>query len=266
MTPALPTARPSLGKKFFGVAALTLALGLPLLAVFLLIFDRQGTADQVRRDIASAWAGPQTLRGPYLVIPFRATGTQTITENNQARTIQVTTEEALIIAPEELAVTADLKPEVRTRSLFDVIVFQGPVELKGRYRLPDLKPLDLSWDRLMVDRAYLLLAIDDAKGMGGVTPDVVLDGQRIRLEPGSRALTMVGASVNGSVDASALPTRDLSFTGKLMLKGSTQFSVETVARSLRVSITSPWASPSFTGGVLPETRQVTPQGFSATWR
>ena len=48
--------------------------------------------------------------------------------------------------------------------------------------------------------------------------------------------------------------------------GAVSLLVAPVARETRVSLSSDWPHPSFSGAFLPDERQVTPAGFSAAWK
>ena len=77
-----------------------LALTIPLFSVWLLVYDRQTQSTEATELITAGWGGPQAMTGPVLVIPYRATATETVVENGQSvtRTNQVTRE--LTLAPE----------------------------------------------------------------------------------------------------------------------------------------------------------------------
>jgi inner membrane protein len=265
MPAAQSGATPSLARKFFAVAGLTLLLGIPLLMVFLIVMDRSNTADEVRRSITSAWAADQQFRGPYLVIPFKTISETTVNEGGKQQRTQTVAEDLLVIAPAELKVTAQLSPEVRSRSLFDVVVYQGSLRLAGGFRLPDLTASAVRWDQLELDRAFLVLSVTDAKGLGGSLPQLSLGDQKLVFEPGSRTAPMPGAAVSASVDIRGLDRAPIAFQGELSVRGSTSFLIETVAEKVSLKLQSTWPHPSFIGGFLPDARDVSAEGFQASW-
>ena len=61
-----------------------------------------------------------------------------------------------------------------------------------------------------------------------------------------------------------------SFTGnvniKLNLKGSSRLDFIPVGKTTDVKIDGPWADPSFDGEFLPAAREISPEGFSASWK
>ena len=114
-----------------------LVLTIPLFSVWLLVYDRQiAIATRPPRSITAGWGGPQTMSGPVLVIPYRATATETVVENGQSvtRTNQVTRE--LTLAPEAVDLSTDVGPQVRKRSIYEAVVYDARVAGKARFALP----------------------------------------------------------------------------------------------------------------------------------
>ena len=87
-----------------------LALTIPLFSVWLLVYDRQTQSTEATGSITAGWGGPQAMTGPVLVIPYRATATETVVENGQSvtRTNQVMRE--LTLAPEAVELSTDVRP------------------------------------------------------------------------------------------------------------------------------------------------------------
>ena len=59
-------------------------LTIPLFSVWLLVYDRQSQSQTAQASISQGWGGPQKMAGPLLVIPYRATVTETVTEGGQS--------------------------------------------------------------------------------------------------------------------------------------------------------------------------------------
>src|SRR3546814_12644665 len=77
-----------------------LLLAIPLFSVWMLVYDRQMQSETARASIAEGWGGPQHVAGPLLVIPYRQTVTETVTEGGRpvVRSRQVWQE--LTLSPE----------------------------------------------------------------------------------------------------------------------------------------------------------------------
>jgi inner membrane protein len=73
--------------------------------------------------------------------------------------------------------------------------------------------------------------------------------------------------VTGSTPPDAdQPPQPFAFTVDLALNGSVSLTIAPVARETRMSLSSDWPHPSFSGAFLPDERQVTAAGFTAAWK
>ena len=69
------------GFKLFLAIVVGLVLTIPLFSVWLLVYDRQTQSNEATQSITAGWGGPQAMTGPVLVIPYRATATETVVQN-----------------------------------------------------------------------------------------------------------------------------------------------------------------------------------------
>src|SRR5438128_4689655 len=153
--------------KFSLAILIALALSVPLFFVWLMVYDRQQQSEEARKGIATGWGGPQTIAGPKLVIPYPTTVTDKVTENNKQieRTRQVWRE--LVLSPELVDLSTDVRPERRERSIYEVVVYEAAVTGKARFALPaDLSRFGVAAADLALDRAELRLGISDLRRLG----------------------------------------------------------------------------------------------------
>ncbi|ATE64482.1 hypothetical protein CMV14_08780 [Rhizorhabdus dicambivorans] len=273
----------SISRRFLAIGVIAAALGIPLFVIYMLVWDRSATAAQARSEISAGWAGEQTLRGPWLVVPFTerrltaveaapaeaATGTVTgaVAGVGAGAVQQVLADhqDALVIAPDDLHVTARLAPELRRRSLFETVVYQADLAVEARFSTGAIAGGDVDPARLDWARAYYVLAIDDPRGFGGSIPHMRIDGRLVEAEPGSRDLKLPGGAISAPAGLSAPPAGPIRLSSRLPVKGSTGFGVDGHARRMTVDLASPWPHPSFTGGLLPDRRSISAKGFAARW-
>src|SRR5207248_8588491 len=159
-------------------------LTIPLFSIYLLSYDRESQSREAAGSITAGWGGSQTMSGPVLVIPYRATTTETVVQNGQSvtRTNQVTKE--LTLAPEAVDVTTDVGPQVRKRSIYEAVVYDAHVAGKARFAFPpDLARTGVDAATMDLIRAELLFGLSDPRGLGA-NPQVRADGQLLRLQPG----------------------------------------------------------------------------------
>jgi len=252
------------GFKLFLAIVVGLVLTIPLFSVWLLVYDRQSQQQEATSSITAGWGGPQVMAGPVLVIPYRATATETVVENGQSvtRTNQVTKE--LSLAPEAAELSTDLRPDVRKRSIYEAVVYEAAVSGRARFVLPpDLDRSGVDPTQMDMSRAELRFGLSDPRGLGA-NPRVVAGGRPLRMLPG--AGSGGGRGFFAWVDASGLAAQPLTVDFAYDFRGNASLSLAPQAGDTRWTVKSSWPSPSFGGDFLPAGRSVGAQGFEATYR
>ena len=255
----------NISRKFFMISVVALALGIPLFILFLLIGDRNANAVTARHEISAGWGGEQSLRGPWLVVPFVERQVQTVQENGLPKQVITEHRDALLIAPDDLRVASRLAPDTRRRGLHEVVVYQAELTLDARFSASALDQTDVDPALLDWSRAYYSVAISDPRGFGGEIPHFKIGTRTVEATPGSRDLKSVGGALSAPAGLTAPPTGPVRLATRLKLKGSSAFNVAGDARRLTMTIGSTWPHPSFVGGLLPDTRSISTPGFDARW-
>jgi inner membrane protein len=253
------------GFKLFLAVVVGFILTVPLVSVYLLAADRESQSREAARSITAGWGGAQTMTGPLLIIPYKATTTVTTVENgkNVTRTIEVARE--LTLAPEIVDLTTDMKPEVRKRSIYEAVVYDAQVAGKARFAFPpDLNRTGVEVSQMDLTRAELRFGLSDARGLGA-NPEVSIAAKPLRLQPGG------GSSGGGRgffawVDATALPTQPIVVDFNYDFRGNASLSLSPDAGDTHWVARSSWPHPSFVGGFLPGARNISAKGFEASYR
>jgi inner membrane protein len=244
-----------------GVAFL---LTIPLFSIYLLAYDRESQSREAAGSITAGWGAPQAVAGPVLVIPYRATTTETVVQNGQSvtRTNQVMRE--LTLAPEASEVSTVIDPKLRKRSIYEAVVYDAQFRGKARFAFPpDLARTGVDPAQMDMARAELRFAISDPRGLGA-SPRVLADGQPLRLQPGGGSSG--GRGFFAWVDASTVAEKPMSVDFAFELRGNAALSLVPQAGDTQWTVRSTWPSPSFAGAFLPATRNVSAQGFDAAYR
>jgi inner membrane protein len=234
-------------------------------SVYLLAYDRESQSREASRSITAGWGGAQTMTGPILVIPYKATATETVVENGKSvtRTNEVARE--LTLAPEIADLSTDMKPEVRKRSIYEAVVYDTQVSGKARFAFPpDLSRTGVQPAQMDLSRAELRFGLSDARGLGA-NPRVSIGGQPLRLQPGGGS-TGSGRGFFAWVDATSLPGQPIIVDFAYGFRGNASLSLAPNAGDTRWAVKSAWPHPSFVGGFLPGSRTVTDKGFEASYR
>jgi inner membrane protein len=252
------------GFKLFLTIVVGLVLTIPLFSVWLLVYDRQTQSEEAQRSITEGWGGPQAMTGLVLVIPYRATATETVVENGQSVTRSRDVMRELTLAPETIEMSTDVRPELRKRSIYEAVVYDAKVAGRARFAFPpDLARTGVTPDKMDMTRAELRFGLSDPRGLGA-NPRVSADGQPLRLQPG-------GGSGGGRgffawIDATNLNSAPLDVDFAYDFRGNAALSLAPQAGDTRWTVRSSWPSPSFGGDFLPGARSVSDKGFDATYR
>lgn len=240
------------------LGALTLVLMIALTMIRSLVLERAQRAQSVRAEIASSWGQSQTIGGPVIVIPYR------VHHLNSDGKIQTSISRARFL-PDKLIVRGKLLPERRHRGIFETVLYNAQLRIEGEFARPDFAAMGVGAADVLWNDAIVTIGISDLRG--------------IRNNPvmrwSDRALTFAGGSGDPRLWASGLtatnPFADgataarYPFALDLALNGSEQIGFYPLGGETVVEMSSPWPDPSFNGAFLPESRKITPQGFTARW-
>ncbi|WP_243444747.1 cell envelope integrity protein CreD [Sphingosinicella humi] len=261
------SAERSPGAKLALTILIGLVLAIPLFSVWLLVYDRQSQSETARASIAEGWGGPQQVAGPLLVIPYRATVTETVTEGGRpvVRSRQVWQE--LTLSPEVADIQTAIRPERRRRSIYEAVVYEAAMSGKARFAMPeDLSRFGVAVADMALDRAELRFGVSDPRGLFGQPPRVSVGGRPLRLQPGGGTPATGGSGFFAWLDAAPLTGAPIIVDFAYDFRGNGWLSLAPHAGDTRWRVTSPWPHPSFQGGFLPVDRSVSEQGFTATYQ
>jgi inner membrane protein len=251
------------GVRLLFVALVGLVLIVPLLMVYALVYDRQDQARTAQNEINAGWGGPQVVAGPVIVVPFRTTQTQNEEVNGKVTSRVVEVEKLLYISPVSNAVTTEITPQERKKSIYRSVLYEAKVAGKASFALPDDLPrFGVTRERLMWDRAELRMGASDARGLTAGAALSAL-GKPLALQPGK------GPAASGGQGFFAFVTWNgegvLAVDYNFGLRGSRSLSLVPRGGRTEWTVKSPWASPSFGGAFLPDQRQVKDSGFTANY-
>src|SRR5215218_1767199 len=222
------------------------ALAIPIFMVWFLVYDRQSQSQQAQASITAGWGDPQAIAGPVLVIPYRASATETVIERGQSVTRSRDVMRELTLAPETAAVKTDIQSQHRKRSIYEAVIYDAKVEGSARFAMPpDLARFGVAMPDLRLDRAELRFSLSDPRGLGA-NPKVSAQGTALRLQPG-------GGSTGGRGFFAFIDAAPLAGGGHMAVdyafdvKGNGALSLTPQAGETEWTATSPWPHPSFGG-------------------
>ena len=253
------------GVKLLFAALVGAALLIPLVFVYALVSDRQHQARVAQDSIASGWAGPQVISGPVIVIPYEQVRESTEVVNGRSVTRSTKVRDELFLSPEMQAVETDIAPDVKTRAIYQSVIYTVALDGSARFRIPeDLERFGVRRDQLLLDEVEMRLGMSDPRGL---QTDAVLtvNGQKQALSPGNGVAASGGSGVHAYYDWSE--GKPLAVKWSYSLRGSRALSLVPRGQDTSWIARSSWAHPSFGGSFLPaeEDREIGPDGFTAKW-
>ncbi|WP_411824886.1 cell envelope integrity protein CreD [Leptospira sp. 'Mane'] len=239
-----------------------MALGflIPLGLVGALVEERHRSSVDAVLEISSKWGGAQVLAGPFLVVPYNIQILKS-GENSKKQEWDYQTNYAYFL-PEEIHIEGDLKSEIRKRSIYQAVLYNGELKLDGKFKLPVESDFPSDTSYIYWNDAKVFTSVSDGKGIG---KDIRLtwSGKEKNLQPGTDSPFFL----NGFHTELNLGEREgiAKFQMHISLKGSESLSVVPLGKTSSIQISSDWNDPSFEGNLLPKDRTVTESGFSAVW-
>ncbi|TWO70616.1 cell envelope integrity protein CreD [Caenimonas sedimenti] len=257
------------------LAALTLLAVLPLSQISGLIHERGASRDQAKQALAAAHAGPQTLAGPVIVVPYveRWVEEKRGDDGKLKATVPHSRELAHIIFPERFDLRGEMNAQQRYRGIFTVQFYDLKAGVTGRFPAFDpatIKPSTAA-ATLEIGAPLLAMSLSDIRGLQGA-PALTLAGESARWLPripGLPAGSLLAQGIHVPLAGAALTAwqqrRAIDWRMQIALVGQERLSILPLADETTAHLKSNWPHPSFGGEFLATRRTVTDTGFEADW-
>ena len=252
--------RQSASVKVFTIGFLILLLLIPLNMVRGTVNDRSQNHQTARLDIHRTWGQTQTIAGPVLVLPY-----DVVVASDRGE--RFTNRRELYLLPAELAIDASVDSEIRYRGIHEVPVYSASIRLQGHFKAIDTERLDIDEASIHWEGASIVVGVSDGRAIAE-TPNLELNGESIAFVPGGQLVDGLPPQIQVLLRDTLPDSRaqTLEFDMMLRLKGSEALKFLPLGDTTRASMTSTWASPSFSGAYLPHSRDIGDSGFSADWQ
>ncbi len=262
--------------RLLSIGFLVLILLIPTSMIESLIREREYRRGDVIKEVSSKWGNSQTITGPVLTVPYYKLNKYYDSDEKNDKYNK--TKHYAHFLPDELNLKGDLTPEIRYRSIYEIIVYNTQLNINGNFSSPDFKILGIDKSRIIWNEAFVSLGIPDMKGIrdninlkwdedvyafnpGIETNDVISSGvsTKIKLTPKENNTDDIEQVVD-TID------KKYAFNFDLNLNGSSFLNFIPIGKETNINLTSNWAHPSFSGASLPDEREITKDGFTAHWK
>lgn len=251
--------RDSVFIKLLFVGFLIFILLVPLMMVTNLVYERQNRHASVIQEVSSRWGNAQTITGPLLTIPYRS-----FWKDGKGKVHSQLNKAQFL--PDEFRVEGNLEPEIRSRGIFNVVVYRVKLNISGNFPHPNFNRWKISQENILWEEAILSIGMSDTRG---IREALFLNWNKDKVE------FLAGAGNNGwferglHVQLPNLATTtnsSHSFSLQVSLNGNDSIHFVPVGKKTAVNLTGNWPDPSFNGAFLPMTHKITDSSFQAQWQ
>src|SRR5688572_10283203 len=250
------------GKRVSFFILLVLIMLVPLGMVEGVIGERADTKRTVADEIGAQWGPTQSIGGPVLVVPYDVSRVQ-LNSDGDPKTIVET--RYAVFTPEKLDIAATTGVQRRYKSIYEVLVYGADVAITGRFAAPDFSQLGITPTRIAWDQASLVLGLSGVRAVNAASLTVA--GSERQIEAGVLAYHPFDEGVGAALPLQTVGARPqpFYFAFQLSLNGRDHIAFQPLGRQSEIRIRSDWPHPNFIGTPLPAKREITADGFDASW-
>jgi len=247
----------SVGLRLAIIGFLSLVLLIPAALIQGLITEREQRRDSAVFEASDKWGESQIIAGPILTVPYK-----NLIKDDKGNLVSVI--EYAHFLPENLTINAELFPEIRYRGIYEMILYNSKLQLRGNFAPPDFNKFNIPLENILWKDMFLALGVSDLKGIrNNIT--INWNGEELVANPGieSKDILATGISVKPKI---ATSSENYVFAVDLDLNGSSEIGFVPAGKETKVSVSSQWGNPSFVGEFLPSDRLVQHDQFNAEWK
>ncbi len=245
----------SLSFKLILIGLLILVMLIPGAMIRELIREREQTRMDVIAEIGSKWGSGQTLKGPVLSIPY-----YTYIEQDEKTYREIRFAHFL---PEDLIIDVRIDPEIRYRGIYKSVVYRSVLKFKGNFIPPETGKLKIEDENVLFKDAFIQVGIPDMRGIQE-NLSIKWNQETLEVEPGIPSSDIATSGFYARVPLAEAGGYDFRFD--IVLNGSAYLYFVPVGKITKVRMESGWGHPKFDGAFLPDEREISPQGFTASWK
>ena len=238
------------------ILLLLLLMMIPNYMIQDLISERQSLDLQVKEEIASNCGPAQNIIGPILSIPY----TTEVKINNKTNLEH----HVLRVVPENVDIDIDLNTEERKRGIYKAILYNADHKLKGKFKLPEVSDFGNSVKEILWDEANIDIGFSSAASLDDIV-QLKWDNVSYKMESGVSSPSLFRSGIHAKVDIDTLRD-EYQFSSNIGINGSKSIHFVPIANNTNVKMKSTWDSPGFSGLPLPQTSEISSNGFSAEWK
>jgi len=241
------------------IGFIAMVLLIPKFMILELIGERQKTADSSNQEVMQTWSLAQTVRGPVLMIPYLE---RSYDSNGKELGEKI---QSCYVLPKTLKIDGEIFPEKRKRSIYETVVYESGINFSGNFGQPDFETLKISPDDILWEKAILMVAISDLRGISDKV-SLSFNGAEYAFLPGMENPLIGSNGISLPLNKLSNNSFPANFQFSLQLKGSESLCFAPLGETTEVELHSSWNDPGFIGSFLPADHKIDNSGFTASWK
>lgn len=257
--------RNSITIKLISIGILILILLIPVDMVEDLIREREFRQSDAINEVSEKWGKRQTIKGLILTIPY-FNYVKIYDNEDDSKFRLVRNIEYAHFLPENLSIESTIQPEKRYRGIYEVVVYNCTVKMNGHFPMMDFSEWDIPLENIQWQDAFVSLELSDLRSIQE-NINVKWLSDSYSFNPGVETKDVIeqGVSVKVPVMQNDTLFSEYKFELDIKFNGSSGLYFIPLGKETNVSVKSAWKHPKFTGTFLPDSRNLTEEGFDANW-
>lgn len=253
--------------KLLGKAAvlgsIVFLLFIALMLIEATISERSSYQREARASVSQSWTGSQSVVLPVLVVPYQQRIVEErVNPSNQQLVRHVRQANKVALFPlHQMQAEVTLNSDTLKRGIFEIPVYRSHIQLTGNLELENYRALQQREDVSFKQKPFVSIGLSDQRGLVG-TPDIKVAGVTQAALPGTNSSFRKQGFWFPLSELKADSSIEITF----YLNGMEAVTFIPTAKSTELTLASDWPHPSFVGAFLPEKRNVSSNGYSASWR
>lgn len=232
---------------------LLLLLMIPNGLISSLVNERSSLMYSTQHEIASTWGGEQVLSGPILSIPFK-----TMYKNADGK--ELLYDHTLYLTPEVVDIDSEVVTQQRKKGIYNTTLYTNRNNVSATFDVPEIALFGSNVKSISYEEATLWLPLSEPSAIN-MAKLVLSDSKQLKMR--SYQHDYMSSGLKQYVDLSE--KKELSLNIEIEYRGSRMQSYIPSGAQQKVSMQADWPSPGFEGNMLPKSREISTDGFTAEW-
>lgn len=253
----LPDIHTSVPFRLFAVCVLIVILAVPTALVWAIVEMRSNYEEVVTDEITSTWGGTNDIVGPFMRFDLRDESSSVDgNEYNDSHT------RSYFITPKTFESDSTSEHQFRYIGIFVRPVYIASFNLKGHFEndLPSFAA-HFGLDSKRIESCSLMIQINQSQQIRDLKG--TFNNHELSFKPAALPQGGIGDSIQAALSQEECTTGSFDLT--LTVRGSHSLAITPVGDTSTLKHRSTWPHPKFDGRQIPDSHDITDDGFSAVW-